>query len=137
VGELRDGRALSESHTGPVVAAEARVQIEGDESRRAVVVARVRVGERIGIGNGTGTIVWETVATTSTGTVQIDVDDVSRESTPVPEPWLEELAKGALDERAIQAATKLGISGVIPAGQRSAPCRAGRARRPSAGPPPG
>ena len=68
----------------------ARVSLTGDEARHAVTVARVRVGERIAIGDGSGFVVWGPVVAASAA------------------------------ELAIQAATELGVAGVIPwAAERS------------------
>lgn len=93
--------------------------ITGDEAKHAVTVARTRVGERLSIGNGRGLVVSGAVA--SIDPLTIDVDDVRREAAPDPELWLvQALAKGDRDELAVQAATELGVSGVIPwAAERS------------------
>lgn len=103
------------------VAAGSKARIEGDEARHASTVARVRVGERIAIGDGAGTIVWGTVSTVSSTVVEIEVAEVIRDPSPRPAIWLAQaLAKGDRDELAIQAATELGVSGVLPwAAERS------------------
>ncbi len=103
------------------VVAGSRVRLEGDEARHAITVARVRVGERIAIGDGAGRVVRGTVAATDGGAVELDVDDVSVTPRSTPEIWLAQaLAKGDRDELAIQAATELGAAGVIPwAAERS------------------
>jgi 16S rRNA (uracil1498-N3)-methyltransferase len=96
-------------------AAAGRVRITGDEARHAITVARVRVGERLSVGNGAGLIVEGTVASTEGGILDLDVEVLRREEAPVPQLWLAQaLAKGDRDELAIQAATELGVSGVIP-----------------------
>ncbi len=55
------------------------------------------------------------------GVVSLEARDIRREAAAVPELWLvQALAKGDRDELAIQAATELGVSGVIPwAAERS------------------
>jgi 16S rRNA (uracil1498-N3)-methyltransferase len=91
------------------------VRVTGDEARHAITVARLRVGEHISVGDGAGVIAEGTVASTDGGVLTIDVQVVRREEAPRPELWLAQaLAKGDRDELAIQAATELGVSGVIP-----------------------
>ena len=49
------------------------------------------------------------------GELAVAVERLRREERPAPELWLAQaLAKGDRDELAIQAATELGVSGVIP-----------------------
>lgn len=92
-----------------------RVRITGDEARHAITVARVRAGEPVAIGDGAGLVVEGTVASTESGVLEVSVQVVRREERPRPELWLAQaLAKGDRDELAIQAATELGVSGVIP-----------------------
>lgn len=96
-------------------AATGRVRIIGDEARHAITVARVRVGEQLAVGDGAGLIVEGTVSSTEGGELELDVQLLRREEAPVPQLWLAQaLAKGDRDELAIQAATELGVSGVIP-----------------------
>jgi len=99
----------------------ARVSVGGDEARHAVIVARVRVGERIAIGDGSGFLVWGAVVAASAAELAIEVDEVRHDPEPEPPVWLAQaLAKGDRDELAIQAATELGAAGVIPwAAERS------------------
>ena len=98
-----------------------RVSITGDEARHAVSVARVRVGERISIGDGSGFLVRGAVVEASPNELAIEVDEVRHDPEPEPPLWLAQaLAKGDRDELAVQAATELGASGVIPwAAERS------------------
>jgi 16S rRNA (uracil1498-N3)-methyltransferase len=99
----------------------ARVSVSGDEARHAVTVARVRLGERIAIGDGSGFVVWGAVVAASASELAIEVDEVRHDPEPEPQLWLAQaLAKGDRDELAIQAATELGAAGVIPwAAERS------------------
>ena len=98
-----------------------RVSITGDEARHAVSVARLRVGERIAIGDGSGFLVRGVVVEASPNELAIEVDEVRHDPEPEPPLWLAQaLAKGDRDELAVQAATELGASGVIPwAAERS------------------
>jgi 16S rRNA (uracil1498-N3)-methyltransferase len=84
-------------------------------------VARIRVGERIAVGDGRGTIARGVVAEAAPGVLALDVAEVTHEPEPRPALWLAQaLAKGDRDELAIQAATELGVAGVIPwAAERS------------------
>jgi 16S rRNA (uracil1498-N3)-methyltransferase len=93
----------------------ARVSVGGDEARHAVTVARVRVGERIAIGDGSGFVAWGAVVAASAAELAIEVDEVRHDPEPEPPLWLAQaLAKGDRDELAVQAATELGVGGVIP-----------------------
>jgi 16S rRNA (uracil1498-N3)-methyltransferase len=99
----------------------ARVGVTGEEARHAVTVARVRLGERIAIGDGSGFLVWGAVVVASAAELAIEVDEVRHDPEPEPRLWLAQaLAKGDRDELAVQAATELGVAGVIPwASERS------------------
>jgi 16S rRNA (uracil1498-N3)-methyltransferase len=91
------------------------VRVTGDEARHAISVARLRVGERVAVGDGRGLIVEGVVASTDAGELAVTVERSRREERPQPELWLAQaLAKGDRDELAVQAATELGVSGVIP-----------------------
>lgn len=97
------------------------VRITGDEARHAISVARLRVGERVSVGDGAGLIVEGVVASTDAGELDVTVERTRHEERASPELWLAQaLAKGDRDELAVQAATELGVSGVIPwAAERS------------------
>jgi len=97
------------------------VRVAGDEARHAITVARIRVGEHIAVGDGAGLIVEGTVTSIADGDLEVSVEVARREERPRPELWLAQaLAKGDRDELAVQAATELGVSGVIPwAAERS------------------
>jgi 16S rRNA (uracil1498-N3)-methyltransferase len=96
-------------------AAGGAVRVTGDEARHAITVARLRVGERISVGDGTGLIVEGDVTSIADGELAVAVHRLTRIERPTPQLWLAQaLAKGDRDELAIQAATELGVSGVIP-----------------------
>ena len=91
------------------------VRVAGDDARHAITVARIRVGEHIAVGDGAGLIVEGSVGSIGAGEFDVTVERVRREERPRPELWLAQaLAKGDRDELAVQAATELGVSGVIP-----------------------
>lgn len=92
-----------------------RIRLSGEDARHATRVARVRPGETIAIGDGAGTIARGSVVSIDDAEVVVLVEQARREAPPVPELWLAQaLAKGDRDERAVQAATELGVHGVIP-----------------------
>lgn len=92
-----------------------RVVLMGEDAKHAVTVARTRVGERLSIGNGRGLVVGGAVESVGSGELTLVVESVRDEPLPSPELWLvQALAKGDRDELAVQAATELGASGVIP-----------------------
>lgn len=92
-----------------------RVSITGSEARHAVTVSRLAVGETISIGNGAGLIVAGPIVTAEHTELAIEVANVIEESRREPAVFLAQaLAKGDRDELAVQAATELGIDGVIP-----------------------
>lgn len=91
------------------------VTIDGDEARHAVRVSRLRVGERILVGNGVGTIAEGEVigADRDRFTVRIE----SSETVGEPDQRLtlvQALAKGDRDERAVEQATEFGVDAIVP-----------------------
>lgn len=98
-----------------------RVTLDGAEARHAVSVSRVQVGETLTIGNGSGLVVTGTVESASPQELALTVESAAQTPAASPAVWLAQaLAKGDRDELAIQAATELGVDGVIPwAAQRS------------------
>ena len=97
------------------------VALAGAEARHAITVNRLREGEVISIGDGAGLIVRGPITAVEGAALEIRVESSVVEPAPRPEVWLAQaLAKGDRDELAVQAATELGASGVIPwAAERS------------------
>ena len=92
-----------------------RVVLTGQEARHAVTVSRLAVGENIAIGNGAGLVVTGSVTTAEHTELAITVATVAMEPRRQPAVFLvQALAKGDRDELAVQAATELGVDGVIP-----------------------
>ncbi|MCU1409805.1 MAG: Ribosomal small subunit methyltransferase [Rhodoglobus sp.] len=92
-----------------------RVAIAGPEARHAVTVSRLAVGETVSIGNGAGLVVTGAVVTAEHTELAITVASVEEEPRRTPAVFLAQaLAKGDRDELAVQAATELGVDGVIP-----------------------
>lgn len=89
------------------------VELRGTEAHHAVRVARARVGESISVGDGTGRVV--TGSFQSLDPVLVLVASVADVPAPTPRLGLvQALAKGDRDERAVQAATELGVDVVVP-----------------------
>jgi 16S rRNA (uracil1498-N3)-methyltransferase len=91
------------------------VALAGDEARHAVTVARVRVGERVSLGDGRGRVVAGPVTAAEGRRLEVRVDVVRDEPESAPRLTLvQALAKGDRDELAVQAATELGVDRVVP-----------------------
>ena len=100
---------LETTHVG------ALVTLDGSEGRHASTVSRVRVGEKLAIGNGRGLMLGAEVLSTSKDTVELSVTSVELNERESPAIVLvQALAKTDRDERAVEACTELGISAVIP-----------------------
>jgi 16S rRNA (uracil1498-N3)-methyltransferase len=89
--------------------------IGGGEARHAVTVSRLAVGEVVRVGNGLGMIASGTVTAVAPAEFRFEVETIETIERPSPAIWLAQaLAKGDRDELAIQAATELGVDGIIP-----------------------
>lgn len=92
------------------------IPLLGDDARHAAVVARLRVGERILLGDGRGGLVHgEAVRVSPDGVTVRTLDEVRHEPARRPRLRLAQaLAKGGRDELAIQTACELGVDDIIP-----------------------
>jgi 16S rRNA (uracil1498-N3)-methyltransferase len=91
------------------------VVLSGDEARHAAKAARLRVGEKVALGDGRGTIAQAEAVNVSADEVALVV--LSAQTTAASEPalWLvQSLAKSGRDEQAIEQATEVGVSDIIP-----------------------
>lgn len=89
--------------------------LDGPEGKHAVAVRRLRVGEAIQLSDGKGLRVRGVVADLGQNALTLTVEEVIVEELPKRQLVLvQALAKGDRDEMAIQAATELGVSSVIP-----------------------
>lgn len=91
------------------------VTISGTEAHHAVSVSRVRVGERVLIGNGAGTQAETVVEEIAPKLLTCRVESVT--SRPLNAPRLllvQSLAKGDRDERAVESATEVGVDEIYP-----------------------
>ncbi|MDP3209182.1 MAG: RsmE family RNA methyltransferase [Rhodoglobus sp.] len=92
-----------------------RISLVGAEARHAVTVSRLGVGEKISVGNGAGLVASGVVVVAEHTELIVEVMQVVVEPRPSPAVFLAQaLAKGDRDELAVQAATELGVDGVIP-----------------------
>ena len=91
------------------------VSLEGEEARHAATVARLGVGGKTLLGDGTGHIAHAVVSSVTPTTVDLTVESVDMVARPTPPLWLvQALAKGDRDERAVEACTELGVDRIIP-----------------------
>jgi 16S rRNA (uracil1498-N3)-methyltransferase len=89
--------------------------LTGDEARHAAQVSRLRVGERIVVGDGRGRVADAEATVVGRDLVELQVLALREEPRPAPRTVLvQALAKGGRDEAAIQAATELGAAVVVP-----------------------
>jgi 16S rRNA (uracil1498-N3)-methyltransferase len=90
-------------------------ELKGGEAKHAISVRRMRVGEAIQLTDGRGLRVKGSIQSISGNALQLKISSVTKEASPTIQITLvQALAKGDRDELAVQAATELGISQVIP-----------------------
>lgn len=100
--------------SGPELAAD-RVRLTGSEGHHAAAVRRVRVGERIELADGFGTLAEGIVS--EVGRDWAAVELVRRAHHPEPQPRIvvvQALAKGDHAERAVAMMTEVGVDEIIP-----------------------
>lgn len=91
------------------------VTLTGPEAHHAATVRRVRVEEAVTVGDGRGA--WLTGVIESVQPTQVVVRVTARRDVPAPAPRIllvQALAKGDRDELAVQAATEIGVDGIVP-----------------------
>lgn len=91
------------------------LELSGPEAKHAVSVRRMRVGEAIQLTDTKGLRVRGQVESIAGNSLQVKVDSAVHEPvSKIQFSLIQALAKGDRDELAIQAATELGVSKVIP-----------------------
>ncbi|NDE88663.1 MAG: 16S rRNA (uracil(1498)-N(3))-methyltransferase [Micrococcales bacterium] len=91
------------------------VTLTGEEAKHAVSVRRMRIGEAIAVTNGAGLKIRGTVSALEKNSLTLEVLETTQDVAPdLKFVLVQALAKGDRDELAIQAATELGVSEVIP-----------------------
>lgn len=94
---------------------DSRVVLTGTEARHAAGVSRLRVGESVLLTNGRGLLVEAEAQSVSKDTIDFVVQSVHKVIAPsIDVTLVQALAKGDRDERAIEMATELGVSRIIP-----------------------
>lgn len=89
------------------------LELDGDEARHAVTVQRRRVGEVIDLVDGAGVRARGPIVATGDRTLAIRVEEVARDDDPRI-VLVQALAKGGRDEQALEAATELGATRIVP-----------------------
>lgn len=106
---LADAAALAKAARGD------SLLLDGDEGRHAAAVVRIRTGERYFVADGQGRRLLLEAQEVDRTWVRGRVVEVVDEPEPQPRFVLvQALAKGDRDERAIEAATELGVDEVVP-----------------------
>jgi 16S rRNA (uracil1498-N3)-methyltransferase len=91
------------------------IELDGPEGKHAVQVRRMRAGEAIQLSDGKGIRARGTVSEIRSSSLTVMVQEVITEELPARQITLvQALAKGDRDELAIQAATELGVTAIIP-----------------------
>lgn len=93
----------------------ATVEVIGDEARHAVKVSRLRLGERIMVGNGAGALGTGEVVVADRDRFAVRLDEAGFAPSVTPSIVLvQALAKGDRDERAVEQATEFGVDRIMP-----------------------
>ena len=91
------------------------IRLTGDEARHAAKAARLRVGERVQIGDGRGHLARADATSVDADAVELVVIEAWMVEREQPEVWLaQSLAKQGRDEQAVEQATEVGVDRVIP-----------------------
>lgn len=91
------------------------VVLTGAEAHHAATVRRLRVGERVTVGDGRGAWLSGECSAVSSREVVVRVTGRTDAAPPAPRIVLvQALAKGDRDELAVQAATELGVDEIVP-----------------------
>jgi 16S rRNA (uracil1498-N3)-methyltransferase len=91
------------------------VLLTGDEGRHAAKVRRMRVGERLLLGDGRGTVLECSITAVRPDGLVLDVLDRRVEDVPSPRlVVVQALAKGDRGELAVETMTELGVDEIVP-----------------------
>ncbi len=89
--------------------------LDGEEGRHAVAVRRLGAGEQIDVADGRGHRITGIVRAAAGSRLDLEVMSVAADVAPSHRLVLvQALAKGGRDEQAVEAATELGIDGIVP-----------------------
>jgi 16S rRNA (uracil1498-N3)-methyltransferase len=93
----------------------ATVAVEGDEAHHAVVVRRLRAGERVRLTDGAGLVATGAVTQTGKRSFSVSVDDLARVAEPQPRlTVVQALPKGDRGELAVEVLTEIGAGRIVP-----------------------
>lgn len=103
------------------VAVGAALTVDGDEAHHAVVVRRLRVGERLQLADGLGRIATAEVSATAKREFTVVVQAVEDRPEPLPRfTVVQALPKGDRGELAVEVLTEIGVARIVPwAAERS------------------
>jgi 16S rRNA (uracil1498-N3)-methyltransferase len=90
-------------------------RLDGPEGHHAAVVQRLRVGEKILIGDGRGALADATVTAVGKGVLEAGI--AARRAVPRPDPRLlvvQAIAKGDRGELAVATMTEVGVDAIVP-----------------------
>jgi 16S rRNA (uracil1498-N3)-methyltransferase len=91
------------------------VEVTGDEARHAVVVRRIRVGEKVALTDGAGTTAVCTVVTAERGLLAVEVESVSTAPAELPRVVVvQAIPKGDRGELAVEMLTEVGVDVIVP-----------------------
>lgn len=97
------------------VAPGATVTLSGDEARHAVVVRRIREGERVVLADGAGTSVTAVVSATTKTSLAATVEQVSASERPEPRVTVvQAIPKGERAELAVEVLTEIDVDRIVP-----------------------
>lgn len=91
------------------------IVLDGPEGRHAAVVRRLRVGERVDVSDGAGSVACCEVV--GVGAASLTLRVLERYVEPAPTPRLvvvQALAKGDRGEDAVEAMTEVGVDEIVP-----------------------
>lgn len=97
------------------VAVGSTLTITGDEAHHAVVVRRLRVGERVMVVDGRGTVVTATISDTGKREFSLVVDQLAVQDEPSPSVTVvQAIPKGDRGELAVEVLTEIGVATIVP-----------------------
>ena len=92
-----------------------QIVLDGEEARHAVVVKRIRVGERIVLTDGAGASVTGVVAVADKSTLTLDVDEARSTQPELPRVVVvQAIPKGDRGELAVEMLTEVGVDEIVP-----------------------
>jgi 16S rRNA (uracil1498-N3)-methyltransferase len=92
-----------------------QVNLDGDEARHAVVVKRIRVGERVALTDGAGTTVLGPVTAAHKSSMAVTAESVRTDDPELPRVVvIQAIPKGDRGELAVEMLTEVGVDVIVP-----------------------